>query len=138
AAAIAVIALVWLDGLSPYLGLKTRTTLDMYSNLRLEADRSNHFLVPRSLDVFGFLRDRVAILETDDPDLRRAYVETGEEMPYVQLRDYLTRHPRVRVRYLRGGAQASSVGTREPLPYALQKLLVFRPLGERSRRECLW
>jgi len=138
AAAIAVIALVWLDGLSPYLGLKTRTTLDMYSNLRLEADRSNHFLVPRSLDVFGFLRDRVAILETDDPDLRRAYVETGEEMPYVQLRDYLTRHPRVRVRYLRGGAQASSVGTREPLPYALQKLLVFRPLGERSRRECVW
>jgi hypothetical protein len=138
AAVMAVVALVWVNGLSPYLGLKTRTTFDMYSNLRLEADRSNHFLVPRSLDLFGFLGDRVAILETDDAALRRAYVETGEEMPYVQLRAYLTQHPHARVRYLRGGTQVHAEGTRDPLPYGLRKLLVFRSLGERSRKECVW
>jgi hypothetical protein len=135
---MAVIALVWLNGLSPYLGLKTRTTFDMYSNVRLEADRSNHFLVPRSLDLFGFLGDRVAILDTSDPALRRAYVETGEEIPYVQLRAYLTEHPEARVRYLRAAVETESVGTPEPVPKWLRTLLIFRPLGERSRGECVW
>jgi hypothetical protein len=136
--AMAVIALLWLNGLSPYLGLKTRTTFDMYSNLRLEADRSNHFLVPRSLDLFGLLRDRVTILDSSDASLRRAYVGTGEEIPYFQLRAYLGEHPHVRVRYLRGQTETQSEGTQEPVPKWLDKLLVFRPLGERSRSECLW
>jgi hypothetical protein len=110
----------------------------MYSNVRLEADRSNHLLVPRSLDLFGFLRDRVTILDTSDPALRRAYVETGEEIPYVQLRAYLTEHPGARVRYLRAAAETESVGTPEPVPKWLRTLLIFRPLGERSRGECVW
>jgi hypothetical protein len=137
-AAMAAIGLAWLNGLSPYLGLKTRTTFDMYSNLRLEADHSNHLVVPRSLDVFGFLHDRVSVLETNDPALRRAYVETGDELPYFELRSYLTQHPQTRVRYVRAGNERREVGTREPVTPVMRKLVIFRPLGERSRRECVW
>jgi len=137
-AAIVVIALVWLNGSSPYLGLKTRTTFDMYSNLRLEADRSNHLIVPRSADLLGLLRDRVAIVETDDPTLRRAYVATGEELPYFELRAYLTEHPHTHVRYVRGGKEVREVGTHEPVSSLVRKLVIFRPLGELSRRECVW
>ncbi len=137
-AASVLVALAWLNGLSPYLGLKTRTTFDMYSNLRLEADRSNHWLIPRSLDAFGWLRDRVTLLESDDPLLRAAYAETGEELPYFELRSYLTTHPQAHVRYLRAGKVVSEVGTNEPVALVLRKLVIFRPLGERSRRECIW
>ena len=48
-------ALVLLNGLSPYLGLKTRTAWQMYSNLNLAANSSNHYLIPYSLDIGGFL-----------------------------------------------------------------------------------
>ena len=49
-----------LNGLSPYLGLpKTYATWTMFSNLRVEAGRSNHWLVPASWQPFGFLRDVV-------------------------------------------------------------------------------
>src|SRR5262249_48127880 len=69
----AVPVLVMLNGLCPILGLKTRTSWQMYSNIRLEADASNHLLVPRSLDLLGALRDRVVIISTTDenPNGRR-------------------------------------------------------------------
>ncbi len=62
-------ALVLLNGLSPYLGLKTRTAWQMYSNLNLDAATSNHFIIPYSLDIGGFLADSVRILATSDPAL---------------------------------------------------------------------
>ena len=53
--ALFIPALVLINGLSPYIGLKTRTSFNMYSNLRMGSDYSNHLLVPRSLDLFGYL-----------------------------------------------------------------------------------
>lgn len=48
--------LVFLNGISPYLGIKTRTAWQMYSNLWVSHQGSNHFVVSRSLDVFGYLK----------------------------------------------------------------------------------
>lgn len=55
--------LVVLNGMAPYMGLKTRTAWQMYSNLNLSASRSNHLIVPYSLDMGGFLADSARILE---------------------------------------------------------------------------
>ena len=98
---LALVLLALLNGFAPYLGLKIRTTFDMYSNLRLEVQASNHQLVPRSLDLFGLLRDRVAVLDSSDPLLQR-YVAAGDEVPYWQLRASISSDPSLRVRYRRG------------------------------------
>ncbi|MDA1208635.1 MAG: hypothetical protein O2904_01220 [bacterium] len=54
----AVLFVMILNGISPYIGLKSRTTFAMYSNLRVEPSYSNHFIVPRSLDLFGYQSGR--------------------------------------------------------------------------------
>jgi len=52
-----IIFLVILNGLSPYLGLKTRTSFNMYSNMEITSYDSNHEVIPRSLDIFGYLKE---------------------------------------------------------------------------------
>ena len=70
-------ALVVLNGLSPYLGLKTRSAWQMYSNLNLSPYDSNHYLIPYSLDLGGFMADAVRLTATTDPTLEGQYVRTG-------------------------------------------------------------
>ena len=136
-----VIALAVLNGLSPYLGLKTRTAFDMYSNLRLEADRSNHLLVPRSLDALGILADRVTILDVQDPEIR-AKLASAEEWPWFEFMRALGESTTVRTTFIHDGEQvtydAKRLGRYDEPPWILRKLLVFRPLGEKSRGLCLW
>jgi hypothetical protein len=137
-----IIALTLLNGSGPYLGLKTRTAFDMYSNLRVEAERSNHLLVPRSLDLLGVLRDRVTILDTNDSRLRQRFAEPGYEITYFELASLLRESPDARVRYLRNGEEheydSSHEDSLEAPSVWLRKFLAFRALGERSRAECLW
>jgi len=52
-----ILFFVVLNGLSPYLGLKTRTSFNMYSNMVMRSDSSNHLFVPKSLDIFSFLKE---------------------------------------------------------------------------------
>jgi len=141
-AGLAILALMILNGLGPYLGLKTRAAFDMYSNLRVEADRSNHLIVPRSLDVLGVLRDRVTILETSDPILRAKYAEPGYEITYFELASRLRVSRDTRVRYVRSGEECEYDAGRGDLldapPFWQRKLLIFRPLGERGRAQCVW
>lgn len=138
-------ALVLLNGLSPYLGLKTRTAWQMYSNLNLGADDSNHYLIPYSLDVGGFLADSVQILATSDPVLSREYVQTGRRITWFELRRYVAQHLVEELTYVRPGWQSGPGGwTAEDGPLKswkrrmLEKLLIFRPIGASSAGVCDW
>lgn len=66
---ILLLALFLLNGLSPYLGLKTTSSLSMFSNLRTEGNESNHLVLGARADVFELQRDLVRIVATDDPAL---------------------------------------------------------------------
>ena len=138
-------ALVLLNGLSPYLGLKTRTAWQMYSNLNLDADYANHYLIPYSLDVGGFLADSVQIVATSDPALRAEYVQTGRRITWHELRRYVAQHPDIQLAYTRPGRLPKAYGPAEedgaltaPRRGVLEKLLIFRPLGAVSGAVCDW
>ena len=60
-------ALLFANGLMPYLGLKTETSFAMYSNLRTEGGYSNHWLLPASLQIWDYQRDLVKIHRTSVP-----------------------------------------------------------------------
>jgi hypothetical protein len=95
---------VVLNGLTPYLEIKTAYSYTMYSNLVTADGRTNHILVPRTLPVNGRLADLVRIKETDDPGLA-AYISLGYDLPYLSLRAYLSGHRSVAVTYLRAGVE---------------------------------
>lgn len=49
-----LVVLFFINGASPYLGIKNRGSLNMYSNLLVSKDYSNHVIMGKSLDIFGF------------------------------------------------------------------------------------
>lgn len=137
--------LVLLNGLSPYLGLKTRTAWQMYSNLNLDAAASNHYLIPYSLDIGGFLADSVRILATSDPTLNAEYVHTGRRITWFELRRHVGLHPVKELTYVRPARVTGPFGpAEEDAPRktggraVLEKLLIFRPLGAASADVCDW
>ena len=138
-------ALVLLNGLSPYLGLKTRTAWQMYSNLNLDAATSNHLIIPYSLDIGGFLADSVRILATSDPALNAGYVQTGRRITWFELQRHLAQHPVKDLTYVRPARAAGPSGpAEEDAPRktqgraVLEKLLIFRPVGAASAGVCDW
>ena len=138
-------ALVLLNGLSPYLGLKTRTAWQMYSNLNLSAAASNHFIIPYSLDIGGFLADSVAIVATSDPALNVEYVQTGQRITWFELRRYVAQHPDIQLAYTRPGRPPKAFGPakedaalKAPRLGMLEKLMIFQPLGQQAGALCNW
>eukprot|EP00929_Paragymnodinium_shiwhaense_P107885 TRINITY_DN74227_c0_g1_i1.p1 TRINITY_DN74227_c0_g1~~TRINITY_DN74227_c0_g1_i1.p1 ORF type:complete len:608 (-),score=73.12 TRINITY_DN74227_c0_g1_i1:94-1917(-) len=69
--------LLFVFGLSPYLGLRTYPALAMFSNLRTEGGRSNHLFIADDFDLVGWQRDFVTIHETNISSLRLAQVDLG-------------------------------------------------------------
>ena len=136
--------LVFLNGCGPYLGLKLRSAWQMYSNLSVDDAGSNHFLIPQSLDIGGFLADSVVIVSTSDSLLNERYVQTGSRMPYFALRFYLAQRPEVRLTYIRSGQHHEIARAGDSPEFStrtdpvLRKLLAFRPLGRQAGKICDW
>lgn len=65
--------LAGLNGLTPYLEIKTGFSWNMYSNLRTVAGKTNHLLLPGTLDLTGSQRELVYILDSSDPELLRLH-----------------------------------------------------------------
>ena len=145
-----IVALAILNGLSPYLGVKTRSGFTMYSNLRIDQGYSNHLFMPASADLFGLLSDRVTITDSSNEQLLKGLKAPEQQLPYIALCAYLsgmdgtptTHAPGSSVTYLRSGADFSAVrGEALPAdcpPWLLRKLLFFGPVGAGSERDCRW
>jgi hypothetical protein len=134
-------ALVVFNGVTPILGLKTRTAWQMYSNVRLEPEASNHFLFGRSLDVLGALDDPVRVVTSDSPRLGRM-AGTTLTLPWIEFRRRLALDPAATVwerrgeRHVTSGADDPALGP--PPGIVVRKLLTFRPLGVESSSLCDW
>ncbi len=134
--------LVVLNGMGPYLGYKTRSAFDMYSNLRMEGGHPNHLIIPRSADLFGIQADRVQVVESDDP--RMSMAKQGDmELLYFEFSSYVHAHPELRGKFLRNGVELSISNEEEwravepPHPLA-RKLLWFRDVDRQSNVRCDW
>jgi len=107
-----VVLLFFFNCSTPYLGLKTAQSMNMFANLRLEAGQSNHLLI-RGVGPFGYLDDVVEVVESSG-SYRLDYVRReGLGLVYYSLLDELERRPGARVSFHRNGEllQAQSVET---------------------------
>ncbi len=136
-------ALVLLTGMSPYLGLKTETSFAMFSNLRTEGGASNHWIVRKPLDLFGLQGDLVRIVAARDR-LLASYAASGQQLTWLEFRDYVQSRPRADASYVRGSEAPRSIKRLEddprllePVPYLVRKLVRFRPVRLASPVECV-
>lgn len=135
---------VVLNGLSPYVGLKTETSWAMYSNLRTET-RPNHFVVPESVKLFGHQDDLVEIVDATLPALRE-YAQDDVRLTFFELRricsaateDFTTTYRRqgeVRTLAVAGGVASDPEACR-PHRWVVGKLLRFRPVDVGTYVRC--
>lgn len=94
--------LVLVNGLTPYLELKTGFGWNMYSNLRTVDGQSNHLLIRDTFDLTGAQGDQVRILASSDPELARLG-RSDYALAYSEFRDYAHAHPGVSATYERDG-----------------------------------
>lgn len=144
-----VIPLVlFVNGMGPYLGLKTTTSFDMFSNLRVLGDQSNHLLLRNHpLRIFGRLSDRVAVKAASDPAL--AWISAQGPLPYVQFRRELQARVQNRrfpfhLLYERNGRTyrvydaATDAELMAPESVFARKLLPIRQERWTPQRACPW
>lgn len=63
--------LLLFNGFTCYLGLKTTSTFNMFTNLRTEGGETNHFFMSKRFKIAGYIDDLVEITNTNHPDLKR-------------------------------------------------------------------
>jgi hypothetical protein len=98
---IIILILVVLTSLSPYLGIKTRPTFTMYSNLSVEGNRSNHFIVPR-LFHDTLADDVVTIVDSSNPKLKQD-AQAGVKWIYLELQREMKAAPNTSITFIRDG-----------------------------------
>lgn len=135
---------IFVNGLSPYVGHKTQESFTMYSNLRTEGGVSNHFLVRNPLYLFDYQNDLVTLISSSDKKLK-SYAEHKFKLPYIEFRNYVSQRPEIAVTYehasrrfalARAGDQAEFVA---PVSILQSKLMTFRPVGKSTvQNYCPW
>ena len=149
--AVALI-LILVNAASPYLGLKTRFSFTMFSNLQTEPGRWNHVVIPEAMRIFG-LQDGVVRFESvSDPVLagqlefytgsRRtssgAVIADAIGMPLLAAQRLASYFPDATIRYeYEGTTYVAAPVSSDPLlggpvPLLVQKLGGFRPLDARD------
>ena len=136
--------LLFLNGITPYLGLKTRSSLDMYSNLRAEAGRENHFIIRKSADLLGNMADLAVVISTSDAELEKEIIQPALLITFFELRRRVLKNPGMQLRFHRDGKEyILSEAGKDPIfaeapSQMLLKLLWYRPVDPRTPARCLW
>lgn len=134
--------LVVLNGLTPYLEVKTGFGWNMYANLRTVDGETNHLLVPRTLPLTSEQEEVVEVISSSDPALE-AYAAADYGLTWTQLRSYLSDRPDTRITYRRGrrvvslpraGDDPSLV---EPVALWRERLQLFRAVDLTDRERCV-
>jgi hypothetical protein len=88
-------------GLTSYVGLRTAGNFTMFSNLRTEGPRSNHFLLGGSpLKLWNYQEDVVRFIEIDDRRARIGYQYQplrGMQLPVVEFKKLIHKWTRAGV-----------------------------------------
>jgi hypothetical protein len=152
--------LAFVNGVAPYVGIKTTSTYSMFSNLHVEAGATNHLLPwANALELAPFTRDVVTVHRVEHPEDIDVEVplwmdeKPPQVLPYLELRlaaeemrkagvtgEYATliEYERNGVRRVVPDAAADPV-LAAPIPWWQSRLLSFRAADSGSGRDlCRW
>ncbi|MCB2073698.1 MAG: thiol-disulfide oxidoreductase [Novosphingobium sp.] len=132
-------ATLFVTSLSPYLGLKTESSIAMFSNLHTEGGQTNHLLLNPPPYIASYQRSLVRIVDSNDGYLRRIAAGGGYEVKYElarQLRD----KPGAWVTYeengkLREGITGKTIDYPHP-SFIESRFLAFKPVDFTRPKVC--
>jgi len=135
--------IVFLNGLSPYIGLKTDNSYSMFSNLRTEGGISNHYIVPVKAQIFNFQKDLVEIVSSSDKNLQKE-ADSNNLLVFFNFKDYIAMKRPERVEYIRKGVSKTFIlnnpSTHEDLlqrnNVLLRKIFNFRAINKYEPQPC--
>jgi hypothetical protein len=132
-------ALLFLSCLSPYVGLKTESSIAMFSNLHTEGGTTNHLLFGKPPYLFDYQNDVVEIISTSSPALMPTAAK-HDGMVWHALTQYLRWNPQHWVTYRRNGQlfEKMTIATiNEPKPNLLaRKFLIFKTVDFDRPKVC--
>jgi hypothetical protein len=131
--------LLLFNGMNPYLGLKTASAFNMFTNLRTEGGQTNHLFMSQRLKLAHYQDDLVEIIRTDHPALKRYEPQSGRMITYFEFqrlasaekRDFFVEYRRngkpARLRVQNGVSNDPAVLVRQPA--WVYKLVGFKPIN---------
>ncbi len=135
--------LVFLNGTTPYLGLKTEASFAMFSNLRTEGGISNHYLIPASSQIFDYQKELIEVVSSSDKVLN-GYAESNQLMVYYHLQRLVALRKPKSLTYIRNGKEQqfllseASAGHEllQQQPFWFRKLVRFRTIHKQEPQPC--
>ncbi len=137
---LAVVALLMVHILNPYVGLRTVSTFNMFSNLRTEGPGDNHLFLP-SGSLFDYQDDLAAFVSSNDPELQEL-ADDGQAAPFFELQRLVGEDPElvVEVRHrgqtVRYGQGPGLVDPGET-SWISRKLLLFHHVADTGDPPCI-
>jgi hypothetical protein len=140
-------ALLILNGLTPYFGIKTATNFSMFSNLRIAGTENNHLIVRKNLPLTPYSGDLVEIIDTDQNYLKAAKIQQLD-MTFFELQRWVQYYGVRSTGFLRfkRGQEIKTVRFPESadLPefnqigWIEKRLMVFRFIPRNNPCPCQW
>ena len=135
-----VIGLAIVNGLCPYLGLKTQGSFTMFSNVRTEAGNWNHLVMPQSMQVFSDYQNKlVKIVGSDNESINQYYVASGNLITEFELQRIVLTNPEIELTIEKDGnpieinEPENRLALGPPPGLLARKLLIFRAVSPDER-----
>lgn len=132
--------LFFLNGASPYLGLKTESSIAMFSNLHTEGGQTNHLIHGVLPFGAGYQDEVVRIIGSNDPEWDARHAGTDLHLVRYQFDRLISGRPDLVVEIERNGAR-ETVGPGWTNTYLeasplMQRYLVFKPVDFARPKVC--
>jgi hypothetical protein len=137
---LAILPLLFLvNGMSPYIGFKTESSIAMFSNLRTEGGRSNHFLFRKLPYLFSYQNQLVTLVASSAPELRQ-YIGPNRQLVQFELGRMLAEHRDAGISFVSNGRLVDHLDPVDNV-YAnsnwfLRQLLIFKPVDWTEPKPC--
>ena len=130
----------FINGSSPYIGLKTESSIAMYSNLHVEARQTNHLIHGVIPGFWNYSEEVITIVSSEYKIFR-----PGENLVRYEFDKRLSRHPNVDIEVRSNfdnliqkisPSNDNWVNTYTEAPWFIKKFLVFKPVDFNRPKVC--
>jgi hypothetical protein len=131
---------LFISCLSPYVGLKTESSIAMFSNLHTEGGETNHLMFAAPPYLFDYQRDVVHIVAASSPTLQQVAAKR-DGMVWFGLQQYLRANPTQWVTFRRDGvlherATAASIAHLPQPSWLESQFLIFKTVDFERPKVC--
>jgi hypothetical protein len=127
------------NGMSPYLGFKTESSIAMFSNLRTEGGSTNHLLFARLPYLFSY-QDRLVTIHSSSATALQEHIGPNRQMVEYELHRFLAGAPDTKLQFSKDGRSFDHVDPADNQYLAsnwlLREFLIFKPVDWTEPKPC--